>query len=88
LEPSEKDTISLLLFLSVHRTSWVPPQGEAFIFGFLFARKKIRKKPTQAQICVKAFLKADNRIETLRMIASELEPHEKAILKEWIDATN
>jgi hypothetical protein len=45
----------------------------------------IRKKPTQAQICVKAFRKAENRLEALKLIAGELEPYEKAILKEWID---
>jgi transcriptional regulator with XRE-family HTH domain len=45
----------------------------------------IRKKPSASQICVNAFRKADNRLEALKMIASELKPHEKVLLKEWID---
>lgn len=36
----------------------------------------IRKKPSQAEICVKAFRKAENRLEALQLITSELEPHE------------
>jgi hypothetical protein len=45
----------------------------------------IRKKPSNAEICVKAFRKAENRLEALKLITGELEPYEKAILKEWID---
>lgn len=37
-----------------------------------------RKKPSQAEICVKAFRKAENRLEALQLITSELEPHERA----------
>ena len=44
----------------------------------------IRKKPTQAEICVKAFRKAENRLEALRLITSELEPHEAAVVRDWI----
>ena len=44
----------------------------------------IRKKPTQAEICVKAFRKAENRMEALRLITSELEPHEAAVVRDWI----
>jgi hypothetical protein len=44
----------------------------------------IRKKLSQAEICVKAFRKAENRLEALRLIASELEPHEAAVLSEWL----
>jgi len=44
----------------------------------------IRKKLSQAEICVKAFRKAENRLEALRLITSELEPHEAAVLSEWL----
>jgi hypothetical protein len=44
----------------------------------------IRKKPTPAEICVKAFRKAENRMEALRLITSELEPFEAAIVRDWI----
>jgi hypothetical protein len=44
----------------------------------------IRKKPTQAEICVKAFRKAENRMEALRLITSELQPHEAAVVRDWI----
>ena len=44
----------------------------------------IRKKPTQAEICVKAFRKAENRMEAMRLITSELEPHEAAVVRDWI----
>jgi hypothetical protein len=44
----------------------------------------IRKKPTKAEVCVAAFRKAENRLEVLRMIASELEPHEAAVVRDWI----
>lgn len=43
-----------------------------------------RKKPTQAEICVKAFRKAENRMEAMRLITSELEPHEAAVVRDWI----
>jgi hypothetical protein len=35
-----------------------------------------RKKPSQAEICVKAFRKAENRLEALQLIWAQLEPHE------------
>jgi UDP-N-acetylmuramoylalanine-D-glutamate ligase len=43
-----------------------------------------RKKPSAAEKCVKEFRKAENRMEVLRMIASELEPHEAAVVRDWI----
>jgi hypothetical protein len=43
-----------------------------------------RKKPTHAESCVKAFRKAENRMEALRLITSELEPFEAAIVRDWI----
>jgi transcriptional regulator with XRE-family HTH domain len=42
----------------------------------------IRKKPTQAEICVKAFRKAENRLEALKLIVSELEPFEAAVVRD------
>lgn len=42
----------------------------------------IRKKPTQAEICVKAWRKTETRLETLKAIASDLQPHEWAWLLE------
>lgn len=42
----------------------------------------IRKKPTPAEICVKAFCKAENRIQLAKMILATLEPHERAIVAE------
>jgi len=42
----------------------------------------ICKEPTQAEICVKAFCKTENRIEALKLIIEQLQPHEKAILAE------
>lgn len=44
----------------------------------------IRKKPTQAEICVKAFRKAENRLESVKLIVNELEPYEAAIVRDWI----
>jgi hypothetical protein len=43
-----------------------------------------RKKPTHAESCVKSFRKAENRMEALRLITSELEPFEAAIVRDWI----
>ena len=43
-----------------------------------------RKKPTPEEVCVKAFRKAENRMEALRLIASELQPHEAAVVRDWI----
>lgn len=37
-----------------------------------------------SEVCVKAFRKAENRLEALRMIYAELEPHEAAVLSDWI----
>jgi hypothetical protein len=42
-----------------------------------------RKKPSQAEVCVKAFRKVENRLEVLRLIVNELEPHEAAVLRDW-----
>jgi predicted transcriptional regulator len=43
----------------------------------------IRKKPTPAEICVKAFKKADDRLAILKAIACELEPFEAAAMRDF-----
>jgi hypothetical protein len=43
-----------------------------------------RKKPTPAEVCIKSFRKADDRMQALRQIIDEIEPHEAAIVREWI----
>jgi hypothetical protein len=43
----------------------------------------IRKKPTAAEICVKAFRRADDRLAILKAIASELEPYEAAMMRDF-----
>ena len=43
-----------------------------------------RKKPSQAEICVKAFRKAENRLEAMRLIVGEMQPHEAAVVRDWI----
>jgi two-component sensor histidine kinase len=45
----------------------------------------IRKKPSQAEVCVKAFRKSENRLEALKMIVSELEQHEIQVVKDWLN---
>lgn len=42
----------------------------------------IRKKPTPAEICVKAFRKTENRIEALKLIIESLEPYEAAMVRD------
>jgi len=44
----------------------------------------IRKKPTKAEICVAAFRKAEDRMNTLRQIIDAIEPHEAAVVRDWI----
>jgi len=44
----------------------------------------IRKKPTASDVCVAAFRKADNRLELLKRIIADLEPHEASIVRDWI----
>jgi hypothetical protein len=36
----------------------------------------IRKRPSQGELCVKAFRKAENRLEVLKLIIAELDEHE------------
>lgn len=43
----------------------------------------IRKKPSQAEIAVKAFRKAENRLEAMRLMIDTLEPFEAAIVRDW-----
>lgn len=43
-----------------------------------------RKKPSHAETCVKAFRKAENRLEPLRLILADLEPHEAVVASDWI----
>lgn len=44
----------------------------------------IRKKPTPEEIGISAFRKADNRLEFLKRIIAELEPHEAAVVRDWV----
>ncbi len=44
----------------------------------------IRKKPSPAEVCVKAFRKAENRLEPLRLIVDSLELYEAAIVRDWV----
>jgi len=43
-----------------------------------------RKKPTKAEVCVAAFRKAEDRMQTLRQIIDAIELHEAAVVREWI----
>lgn len=43
-----------------------------------------QREESWSDVCVNAFRKADNRLETLRMIAAGLEAHELAVLSDWI----
>lgn len=43
----------------------------------------IRKKPSQAEIAVKAFKRAENRLEAMRLMIDTLEPFEAAIVRDW-----
>lgn len=43
----------------------------------------IRKKPSQAEIAVKAFRRAENRLEAMRLMIDTLEPFEAAIVRDW-----
>jgi len=43
-----------------------------------------RKKLSHAEKCVAAFRKSENRLEPLRVIVAELDPHEVEVLKDWL----
>lgn len=45
----------------------------------------IRKKPTPEEQCVKAFRKCDSRLVPLKVIVESLEPHELAVVMDWIE---
>jgi hypothetical protein len=45
----------------------------------------IRKKPTPEEVCVKAFGKVENRLNTLKRIVDLLAPHERAVLRDWLE---
>lgn len=45
----------------------------------------IRKRPSQAELCVKAFRKAENRLEVIRLILAELEECELACLRDLME---
>lgn len=47
-------------------------------------RAGYRKKLSHAEKCVAAFRKAENRLEPLRIIVAELDPHEREVLKDWL----
>lgn len=43
-----------------------------------------RKKPSPDETAVAAWKKAENRLHVLKQILSELKPHEKEVIKEWL----
>lgn len=45
----------------------------------------IRKKPSQAEVCIKAFRKAENRMEVLKLITQSLEPYERIWIMDWLN---
>jgi hypothetical protein len=45
----------------------------------------IRKKPTPEEVCVKAFGKVENRLNTLKRIVDLLAPHERAVVRDWLE---
>jgi hypothetical protein len=45
----------------------------------------IRKKPTAEEVCVKAFGKVENRLNTLKRIVDLLAPHERAVVRDWLE---
>jgi len=45
----------------------------------------IRKKPTPEEVCVKAFGKVENRLKTLKRIVDLLAPHERAVVRDWLE---
>lgn len=44
----------------------------------------IRKKPTPEEQCVRAFKKCDSRLVPLKVIVESLEPHERAVVMDWL----
>lgn len=44
----------------------------------------IRKKPTPEEQCVKAFCKCHSRLVPLKVIIESLEPHERAVVMDWL----
>jgi len=45
----------------------------------------IRKKPTPEEVCIKAFGKVENRLNTLKRIVALLAPHERAVVRDWLE---
>jgi hypothetical protein len=45
----------------------------------------IRRKPTPEEVCVKAFGKVENRLNTLKRIVDLLAPHEQAVVRDWLE---
>jgi hypothetical protein len=45
----------------------------------------IRRKPTPEEVCVKAFGKVENRLNTLKRIVDLLAPHERAVVRDWLE---
>lgn len=43
-----------------------------------------RKKLSESEKCVRAFRKAENRLEALKLIVDDLEPHERAVVSDWL----
>lgn len=44
----------------------------------------IRKKATPEEVCIKAFAKAQNRLQVFQSLISELEPHEVQVVSMWL----
>jgi hypothetical protein len=45
----------------------------------------IRRKPTPEEVCIKAFGKVENRLNTLKRIVDLLAPHERAVVRDWLE---
>jgi hypothetical protein len=45
----------------------------------------IRKKPTPEEVCVKAFGKVENRLNTLKRIVDLLATYERAVVRDWLE---
>jgi stage V sporulation protein SpoVS len=44
-----------------------------------------RRKATPEEVCVKAFGKVENRLNTLKRIVGLLAPHERAVVRDWLE---
>jgi hypothetical protein len=45
----------------------------------------IRKKPTPEQQCLRGFKKSSSRLDVIRRVIDELQPHELVVVRDWIE---